>query len=189
MSQSRECTDCKLTFPITEFRLTNYAKLKGGTNRYRRCRLCENKKNREHYRKTHNVRIEAIHKYKQSEKGKSTRAAWIANNKPSMKRARRKHHLKKTFGLTLAQFEALKEQQGNVCAICLEPPKPIRVGGGVAEDLYVDHGHLTGMVRGLLCHKCNTLIGHAGEKIEVLRAAIAYLNRFRSGIPATKVRK
>lgn len=42
-------------------------------------------------------------------------------------------------------------------------------------DLHVDHDHETGLIRGLLCHHCNTLLGHAKDSVDVLEAAIVYL--------------
>jgi hypothetical protein len=45
------------------------------------------------------------------------------------------------------------------------------------ERLVVDHNHKTGMIRGLLCHRCNTGLGHFEEKIDLLHNAIEYLRR------------
>jgi hypothetical protein len=39
----------------------------------------------------------------------------------------------------------------------------------------LDHNKKTGQIRGILCHKCNTMIGLAGENPVVLRKAIEYL--------------
>ena len=47
----------------------------------------------------------------------------------------------------------------------------------VTYDLYVDHDHLTGKLRDLLCHHCNLLLGNAQDSVERLRLAIAYLQR------------
>lgn len=81
----------------------------------------------------------------------------------------RKHKLKKRYGLTPKQYEDLLAEQNGVCAIC----------GGVEEladrRLSVDHNHKTSTVRGLLCHHCNTLIGHANEDVHLLEHVIIYL--------------
>lgn len=42
--------------------------------------------------------------------------------------------------------------------------------------LYVDHCHLTGEVRGLLCGACNSAIGYFEDNTGLLEKAIAYLN-------------
>jgi len=41
----------------------------------------------------------------------------------------------------------------------------------------VDHNHKTGFIRGLLCDRCNLLIGEAHENTMVLVNAIKYLKK------------
>jgi hypothetical protein len=43
------------------------------------------------------------------------------------------------------------------------------------KALGVDHDHITGKVRGLLCNDCNLGIGHFKDNIEKLKLAIKYL--------------
>jgi Recombination endonuclease VII len=69
------------------------------------------------------------------------------------------------YGLTLAQYRALQARQGNACAICRK----------VTRALCIDHCHVTGRVRGLLCLKCNSALGFCGDDPRLLRAALAYL--------------
>ena len=78
----------------------------------------------------------------------------------------RKSHLKRKYGLTLKAFEALLASQGGGCAICGKPD---------ADN--VDHDHVTGRVRGILCFNCNVAIGHVAEDDDRLAAAMAYLAR------------
>jgi hypothetical protein len=42
----------------------------------------------------------------------------------------------------------------------------------------VDHNHKTGAVRGLLCCKCNFILGHADDDVGILRRAISYLTLY-----------
>ena len=55
--------------------------------------------------------------------------------------------LKRLYGITLAQYEEMLEKQGGVCALCGKHPSK--------NSLCVDHSHVTGRVRGLLCYFCN----------------------------------
>ncbi len=71
------------------------------------------------------------------------------------------------YGLTPERYEALYERQGKACGICGTPSTKHR--------LHIDHNHTTGVVRGLLCVRCNTFIGQAREKIIFLERAAAYL--------------
>ncbi len=73
------------------------------------------------------------------------------------------------YGLTLEDYERLFDLQGGRCAICECQPRTRR--------LAVDHDHVTGEVRGLLCTRCNhKLIGAARESSAILRRAAWYLD-------------
>jgi len=78
-------------------------------------------------------------------------------------------HLRRTFGITEAEFDAMLAVQGGSCAVC-----------GVEQTtdgraFRVDHDHSTGRVRGLLCHSCNVALGLLKDDVAVLAQAIAYL--------------
>jgi len=44
-----------------------------------------------------------------------------------------------------------------------------------AGAYHVDHDHLSGAIRGLLCHKCNAALGMVGDSIDHLLGLIQYL--------------
>jgi len=75
----------------------------------------------------------------------------------------------KQYGLTPIEFAAMEKRQSNRCNICGETPN----GDG---RLSIDHDHLTGIVRGLLCAKCNAGIGLFRDDKALLYAAISYLD-------------
>jgi hypothetical protein len=87
--------------------------------------------------------------------------------------ADRKSHLKRKYGLTIEQYDAMLAAQAGGCAICGEPPRD-------DIELHVDHDHTTGAVRGLLCFRCNNAIGDLREATELFEAAAAYLDRHAS---------
>ena len=74
----------------------------------------------------------------------------------------------RSFGLTQDSYEALLVAQSGLCAICHSN-----------MPLSVDHDHLTGAVRGLLCATCNFMIGHGKDSPSLLRSAADYLERTR----------
>lgn len=84
----------------------------------------------------------------------------------------------RAYALDDAGFDQLLAAQGGACAICAVSFEP-RIDGfmGKSKRPHVDHDHATGAVRGLLCHHCNVLIGHATDSPDVLRKAIGYLER------------
>lgn len=79
------------------------------------------------------------------------------------------------YGITVDDYNALLEEQGEVCAICRRPEHV--VSRGKLKPLSVDHDHATGRVRGILCHECNVGLGKFGDVPELLRVAADYLEK------------
>lgn len=80
----------------------------------------------------------------------------------------------RTYGLTEADWDGFVKRQGNRCAVC-RTGKP----GGRGERWHIDHDHVTGQVRGLLCGKCNSAIGMLQDDPDVIKAAARYVTRHR----------
>lgn len=81
-------------------------------------------------------------------------------------------HIKRTYGLSRAEYSDLLRSQGGVCLLCGKPPR--------AKKLVVDHDHATGSVRALLHTACNVLLGVVGDTPDALRRAAERLERSRS---------
>jgi len=82
----------------------------------------------------------------------------------------RQSHLKRKYGITIADYDRMFEEQNGVCAICGEPRPE-------ARTLHVDHDHETGVIRGLLCFRCNNALGDFREEYELFQRAADYLDR------------
>ena len=104
------------------------------------------------------------HKYNMENKDKIK----LYNN--SKKEQKKYLYLLKTYNLTKENYEQLISTQNGKCAIC----------GKLTEKFDTDHDHITGRVRGLLCHSCNLLLGNAGDNIEILLNAIKYLEEAKA---------
>lgn len=105
---------------------------------------------------------------------------WRANNKEALRekgqqhyvRRRERHktlgraaHLRRKFGITPEQYDAMLAAQGGGCAICGARPLD-------GKRLPVDHCAETGAVRGILCDLCNRGIGALGhDAVRLARAA------------------
>jgi hypothetical protein len=87
----------------------------------------------------------------------------------------RKRNLMLRYGLTFAEYEALVEKQQGRCALCGNTGS-VHAKRQEAPTLHVDHDHVTGRVRGLLCLVCNTAIERL-EKDTWLETATRYLTR------------
>jgi hypothetical protein len=65
----------------------------------------------------------------------------------------RNNSLKRKYGITAKEYDAMFAQQNGQCASCKSPQKNFK------RRFHVDHNHTTGKIRGLLCVNCNHLIG------------------------------
>lgn len=99
------------------------------------------------------------------EKALATQMNWFAKNPEKM----RMSHLYNTFGITWDDYLVIMEKQNGECAIC---GKNCKENGRL---LCVDHDHRTGVIRGLLCTKCNSGLGFLKDDIGILQRAISYL--------------
>lgn len=76
----------------------------------------------------------------------------------------------KKYGLLQEDYEKMLVLQNNLCAIC-----ETSVPGGTYHVFAVDHCHITGKVRGLLCKNCNTALGILKDNINSFERAAIYL--------------
>ena len=88
------------------------------------------------------------------------------------------NNLWKSYKLNMQGFNALWLNQGGLCAGCKRKlAHPLNRSMELACRPEVDHDHATGKVRGILCHRCNILLGKIKDNQELLEALIAYLRR------------
>lgn len=92
---------------------------------------------------------------------------------------RRVLEVKRKFGFSKEDYERLKEDQKNLCAICARPQVQDR------KNLDVGHNHRTKQVRQLLCGDCNKAIGLLRDDPEVAEKVASYLRKW-SGLEAPK---
>jgi hypothetical protein len=69
------------------------------------------------------------------------------------------------------------DNQGNTCAICKRKEWTRATITDNIMALSVDHCHVTGNVRGLLCRACNLALGQFEDNIKTLNKAIKYLEQ------------
>ena len=87
--------------------------------------------------------------------------------------------LQRAFGITLEDYNNMLLVQEGVCAICKKPESVWWRKKGQPKRLTVDHCHVSGRVRGLLCQKCNSILGYAEDEPLRLIEAAKYLGRNR----------
>ena len=149
----KKCKICNIEDTLDKF-------ANAGNNKYKNiCKKCNNFKKREHYK--NNIDLNRKIGKEKAREFRRTRKEWTRN-----------YDLKRFYGITIEQFEEMKQAQDGKCAICkTTEPK------GRHNVFAVDHCHKTGKVRGLLCNKCNVGLGSFCDNIDSLKEAIEYLKK------------
>jgi hypothetical protein len=198
----KTCRDCDLTKPLSEF--PRNRSRPDGHGIY--CKLCFAVRYREHRerkaaregREIREIRrvpagtkycprceqtlpLDAFARNRASADG----ATWYCkpcHNAVSKANRERKHgstreyHLRRRYGIGQAEVDAMLEAQGGLCAACRQD-----------EPKHVDHDHLTGEVRGMLCFLCNQALGNVRDDIGRLQGLVRYLHLARGTSPVLTV--
>lgn len=85
-------------------------------------------------------------------------------------------HLRRTYCLGQDEYDARAAAQNYLCKVCREQNPPGR--NGEPKPLGVDHNHITGANRGLLCDRCNKVLGFVKDSQELLDLLRFYLREY-----------
>jgi len=96
---------------------------------------------------------------------KCKKAWWDENNREKRRELNSANTRKWRYGLSKDDYSNLLTSQNNKCCICL----------GDLSTACIDHDHVTGKIRGILCHHCNTGLGLFKDNPQILESAIVYL--------------
>jgi hypothetical protein len=167
------CRGCQVEKPTDQF---HQAKKEKDGLQYR-CIECSKQYHAQRYIAQKETIARQIQEYRTNNKDKLAKAqsAWRRNNPDKVKTYQRSTNLKKQFGLSIEQYEAMSIAQNHCCAICKQPETFIHSATNVVAKLAVDHCHKTGAIRKLLCKNCNNALGMFKDNIHILSAAIDYL--------------
>jgi hypothetical protein len=110
------------------------------------------------------------------EKNPNYHKEWVAKNPPTLDNLleQRYKQVTKLYGLTKEAYLNMIRSQDNKCAICKRKETTLNKRG-LVRPLCVDHCHVSGKVRALLCNHCNSMLGHARDNKELLLSAVSYL--------------
>lgn len=150
---SKVCRDCKVEKKINGFAKNKLNK--DGRNNF--CKSCRNA-----YARRYREQNQELIKQRQTD--------YYQQNKEKVIAKTRDYALRQKYGIGVEGYEILLASQGGKCAIC-----DAESGCSGKNNLYVDHRHKTGNVRGLLCQKCNSAIGLMDDDPTLLRKATKYL--------------
>lgn len=143
------CPNCNEILHISAFNKSNR---RDGFQTY--CRSCHNKMQRE--------------KYATDPEAKVKRQIRENRRKEKDPLVARKAELKRIYNITFEDYMNMFINQGEVCAICKDECKTKKM-------LSVDHDHITGKVRGLLCNRCNSALGMLRDNPVIIKRALLYI--------------
>lgn len=170
MEIEQRCTSCDTIKGISLFH-RNKRNVSGFSSV---CKVCKSISDANAYKKDRTRIISRSKEYQDLHKAEcaARMAAWNKANPERAANIARKGHLRRKYNLTVDEFGNLFSEQKNKCAICEKHLSLIK-------DTRIDHEHRSGLVRGILCHNCNALLGHARDDVAILNSAIKYLSDFR----------
>ncbi len=139
------------------------------------------KNNREKHR-SYSLKYQKDHKKETNQKNQN----WKNKNREKVKEQGRKRHkqnpklqrnasLKYNYGITYDQYEEMSKKQNHSCAICKRTRKKL------GKKLAVDHNHITGKIRALLCITCNLAIGYlfTDKNTDIIKSALNYCEKHK----------
>src|SRR5579872_193612 len=106
------------------------------------------------------------------EKERASGRTWRKNNHTRQRQTEKSRELKKKYGLTIEDYEAIMMAQNHKCAICRTP---LIMYGSMIGKTAVDHNHANGQVRGILCWHCNCALGSMRDNVEIAKSCVEYL--------------
>lgn len=184
MVNKRTCSCCRETKPASDFGVDKHK-----TSGYRSsCKLCAAEKAKTYRQINPHNNKTACRKWwdKNKDERNSRQSAsrdairpklreyakrkYYENQEASKARGRAsyKNNRPLKYGISIEQYDAMFKQQGGVCALCGKQ-------NSAGRSLAIDHCHKTGVVRGLLCGKCNVGLGVLGDCSDRLMDAVRYL--------------
>lgn len=183
-TQKKVCSKCKQVKIITEFSKDKRSK----DGLYGICKTCNKEyyknnieKIKEFYKKPCNKEYQREYQ-KEYRKNNVEKLKQYYYNRDTEKEKQyykdniintRNNFLKHKFGIDIKQYHQMyKDQDGN-CLICGKPQSELK------GKLCVDHDHITGKIRGLVCADCNHGLGNFKDTPRILQKAIDYLNKHK----------
>jgi hypothetical protein len=151
----KTCNICKVEKSDSDFYRLKTGRL------FPYCRPCDNERKRKWAKANPDIHRAAMRRGNRK---------YRACRPDRVKAQQRKRTLKK-YGMSVEDYEQRLLEQGGVCQICSK--------NNDSQRLAVDHCHINGRVRGLLCHRCNRALGYLGDNKELLLKCVAYLDHYK----------
>lgn len=146
----KTCVTCKKKKPLTDF----YRKKNRRDGRRSDCKACGKRSvqkwERENPTKVRRTNNKSVQKHRE---GKFNTNTWKCRG----------------IDFTQEKYETRLKKQAGVCAIC-KRPNPSK-----KKRFALDHNHDTGQVRGVVCDRCNLIVGIIEKDPTIIKASLQYL--------------
>ena len=160
--ETKRCSKCSNDLPISAF----YQRT-GSKSRHSACKVCERAMAKDWYERN-------------KDKATAKVKAWRQQNSDAVKQYRidnrQKHYrqeLVRKYGVEPTWFDEQMRQQGDSCVCC---KREFQLGDKQTSP-HVDHCHETKAVRGILCNRCNTVLGLCKDDDKLLSSLARYLRK------------
>lgn len=134
------------------------------------CKLCRNERNCSRYKNDPEFR----------KRDHDRHAGKYSTLSSEQKRRVADNNFRSKYGISVLDFGTRLKEQNNQCSVCgielaqsVDRKNPIRA--------CQDHDHKTDKLRDILCNRCNLMLGYADDNTEILKKAIAYLQKHADG--------
>ncbi len=152
----KTCSRCKITKDLSCF--AKHSITKDKLDYW--CRVCKYTTNKEWVSKNKEKKLAYLVEYRKKNPEKFRQRIPIKT---------RSYCIKSKYGLSLENYENMCSVQNNICKICDLPSK-----------LVIDHCHISGVIRGLLCSQCNSALGFFKDNENRLLKAVEYIRNART---------
>lgn len=162
MNEQKPCSKCGALKTI-DLEFFRYDTKRGRWHSW--CRTCENTYAKAYFKSTRGKKATKKWRQKNPEKCRE----YDRQNRKKDPERHASYDLKKRIGITLADKLEQFLKQGKKCAICRTDVPNMK------GTWFADHDHTTKKFRGVLCGRCNSVLGYALDNPSVLIHAALYL--------------
>ncbi len=100
---------------------------------------------------------------------------WRLDNRDRSYKLDADKHLRRRYGMTPEDYQAISLKQNHNCALCKKPETIKFNKANKISRLAVDHDHKSNQIRGLLCFRCNTMLANIERNPGILESIKTYL--------------
>lgn len=161
MSEPKRCSHCTDSYPAEDFYITRANK--DGLDGW--CKYCRRASKKTPEARAKAAALARTPEYRQKNK------EWIRKNEAHYKRNQYDTRIRREYGISAEDVDAMRSAQDNRCALCSRP---------FSSHPHIDHDHTSGAVRALLCNKCNRGLGYFDDSPSLLSKALEYLAKHKT---------